>query len=238
MPYCLASVTHLVHQFLLLAVDADLVEQVADLAARPQLLDEVLAGRRFGLRREVHLVDELLLLLADLPVSLIAGVPVPGVAADHDELRAVEQVGQLRRVDLVDAGCRRRSSSFRSVSTGWLILPYRLRDLRLDVLGRADVGADGPRVSASWSSIAAFTSSPTPKVKMRVLAGVLGGHVLHDLVRVGLADGRLAVGEEHDGERPARVARPHARAPRPGPARWRCRRWPSGRRPTCSRASR
>ena len=62
-------------------------------------------------------------------------------------------------------------------------------------------------LSASWSSKAALTSSPTPKVKMRVLAVFLVGDVLQDLVGVGLADGRLAVGEEDDGEGAARVAR-------------------------------
>ena len=59
--------------------------------------------------------------------------------------------------------------------------------------------------SASWSSIVALTSSPTPKVKMRVLAVFLADDVLEDLVRVRLADGRLAVGEEHDRERCGRV---------------------------------
>ena len=57
--------------------------------------------------------------------------------------------------------------------------------------------------------MAAFTSSPTPKVKMRVLAVFFAGDVLHDLVGVGLADGRLAVGEEDDGERPAASSVPH-----------------------------
>ena len=34
-----------------------------------------------------------------MPVSLIAVVPLPCVAAENDELAAVEQVGQLRRID-------------------------------------------------------------------------------------------------------------------------------------------
>ncbi len=58
--------------------------------------------------------------------------------------------------------------------------------------------------------------------------------LLEDLLRVGLADGRLAVGEEDDGERPVRC-RPAADPGRAaGRRRWRCRRSLPARRPTSS----
>ena len=76
MPYFLASSDHLVHQFLLLAVDADLVEQVADLAPRPQVLDELLVVARSSPgrspRRRTPCVS-----LPTVPVSLIAAGPLP-----------------------------------------------------------------------------------------------------------------------------------------------------------------
>src|SRR5262249_47348524 len=57
-----------IDQLFLLAVDADLIEQVADLAAGPQIFDKSLVIA--GLIREVQLVDKLLALLADVAHEL------------------------------------------------------------------------------------------------------------------------------------------------------------------------
>src|SRR5262249_10477 len=92
---------------LLLAVEANLVEQVADFSPRPQVLDElaILAAAR----GEVHLVDVLSLLGADRPCQRDGDGPLPRITAEDDELAAREQVGKLPRVDLREpAGVARR----------------------------------------------------------------------------------------------------------------------------------
>ena len=74
---------------------------------------------------EGQLVDELLRLHADLAGQLEGDVALAGVAAQHHELAAVEQVGQLRRIDFAQTGRLSPTVSFRLASTGWLILLYR-----------------------------------------------------------------------------------------------------------------
>ena len=66
-----------------------------------------------------------------LPVSLTAAVPLAGVAAEDDELAAVEQVGQLRRIDLVE----RDVVADRQLQVG----QHRVADLAVEA---ADLGLD------------------------------------------------------------------------------------------------
>ena len=99
---------------------------------------------RLGLRGEVHFVDELLLLAADH-----AGQPDRRCARCRCSGRsprvACRGTGPAASAGTSRACCTSSLvASFRLVSTGMADLAVEARDLRLDVLGRADVGADGP----------------------------------------------------------------------------------------------
>jgi len=65
------------------------------------------------------------------------------------------------------------AESLRFVSTGVADLAIQAADFGLDVLGRPDVVDRARVLSAMASRKVALTSSPTPKVKMRVLAVLL-----------------------------------------------------------------
>ena len=89
-------------------------------------------------------------------------------------------------------------------------LAVQAAHLGLDVLLRPHISADRSRlighlVEHGGVDIVAHAEGEDARV-----ARVLAGDVLENLLRVGLADGRLAIGEEDNGERPARVAAAHA----------------------------
>ena len=128
----------LIYEFFLLAVDADLVEHVADLAAGPQVFHERLLF--LGLLREDHLVSEILLVLADHAGQGHGRLaPLAVVAAQHDELGAVEQIGQLRRIDLIQLDVA-ADGQLQVGQHGIADLGVEPGDLVLNVFGFADKG--------------------------------------------------------------------------------------------------
>ena len=139
-----------------------------------------------------------------MPSSLIADGALAAVTAHDDQLVAVEQVGQLGRINLVEGDVvRRRELQVRQ--HGVADLAVQAADLGLDVLGRPHVGGQGARLVGDGVEERGVDVVADAEGEDARVGRVLGLDVLQDLVRVGLADGRLAVREEHDGERPARV---------------------------------
>src|SRR5204863_251320 len=84
------------------------------------------------------LLDELAHLLADIARQLDGGVPLAVVAAEDHQLTAVEQVRQLRRVNLVDADIR--ADAKLEVSEDRMAdLAIEAAHLRLNVLRFTDI---------------------------------------------------------------------------------------------------
>src|SRR5205807_1361190 len=80
----------LLHQLFLLAVGANLIKEVADLAARPQIFDEALVVH--GFLGEIDLIDEFLGLHADAAGKGNGRVAIAGEPAHDNNLIAVEEV--------------------------------------------------------------------------------------------------------------------------------------------------
>ena len=96
-------------------MQADLVEQVADLAGRPEAGQELVAA----VVGEGGRVAEVLRLAVDFAAQRDRRRAAFAVAAEHDQLGAGKEVGQRRGIDLLDVDAA--DVDWTSASTGALI---------------------------------------------------------------------------------------------------------------------
>src|SRR5262249_54736408 len=186
------------------------VEQVADLAPRPQGLDESLVARR--LLWELDLVDELAALLVGVAGQRQGAGAVTAVAPEDDKLSTVEQVRQLRRVHFGYLYFL-RAGELEVGQDGVADLAVEPANLDLDVLLRTDVGADRARLVSELVEQSGVDIVADAEGEDARAGGVAVLDVLEDLLRVALADGRLAVGEEDNGKVTVAAAGTHVDRP-------------------------
>src|SRR5262249_739057 len=152
--------------------------------ASPQMLDKALVVA--SLVGEGQLVNELLRFLADLAGDLDGGGALAVVPAQDDQLRTVEQVGQGNRVDLQQAdvvgGGELEVGQHRIADLG-----VRSADLGLDVLGGANIGAQGTGLLGQLIEEGGVDVVADPKGEDARVGRVFGQGVLGDLLDVGFA---------------------------------------------------
>ena len=177
-----------------LSVQSDLVEEIADLAPRPDRGDEVVIGRHLGEFRLERLREEA---VSRMPLECERGGAVAFVSADHLELLALEEVGEPRRIHLDET---RPAADFQ-LEVG----PHRALDLgrerrhfHFQVLGRAHVSAaTARRFRQQVEQVGIDVVADPERVDADSIA-VAPIDDLEDLRRLGQADRRQAVGQEDD----------------------------------------